>query len=268
MSTPINTDITIDYFSVIHRNLYRMRIDPEQRCIIKKYLRLIENELDDNPGSPPVFWPYQHDPKPTYANKCQTLAEIFHRLTSAEEGANKNLANYKEFRASTWSPSICPRRRRSMKQTLHLQYAMETWAFTLQISSTEEQNPSPFTLLKRTESSLRRSSGDFPLAGSLLACSRTGAFTISDWVTFRCYIDVGRPLLPRDMFKLLRHACMNADADSYDISDPLNYGESVIFPFVVEQDKIDVALERIRHNPEQIISDVSIGQHFTMIVLG
>ena len=84
---------------------------------------------------------------------------------------------------------------------------------------------------------------------------------------FRRYIDVGRPLLPRDMFKLLRHACINAGADSYDMSDPLNHGESMIFPFMVEHDKIDVALKRIRHHSERVIGDVSIGQDFTMIGL-
>ncbi len=31
MSTVIHTDTTIDEFSVIHRNLYRMKIDPDQR---------------------------------------------------------------------------------------------------------------------------------------------------------------------------------------------------------------------------------------------
>ena len=32
MSQVINTDTTIDYFSVIHRNLYRMKIEPDQRA--------------------------------------------------------------------------------------------------------------------------------------------------------------------------------------------------------------------------------------------
>ena len=49
MSTVIDTDTTIDYFSVTHKNMYRMRIDPDQRAMIIKYLRLIEYELDGNP---------------------------------------------------------------------------------------------------------------------------------------------------------------------------------------------------------------------------
>ena len=111
MSTPINTDITIDYFSVIHRNLYRMRIDPKQRCIIKKCLRLI-NDLDENPGNPPLFWPYQHDPKPTYASKCQSGGRANQTPSSwppwqrsftdshQQRKGPTNLPNYKEFRAS------------------------------------------------------------------------------------------------------------------------------------------------------------------------
>ena len=215
MSTPINTDITIDYFSVIHRNLYRMRIDPKQRCIIKEYLRLIKNESDENPGNPPVFWPYQHDPKPTYAGKCQSGGRANQTPSSwrpwqrsftdshqQRNGPTKICPTTNSSKPvgcnsdspKTSSPAysyICPRRRRSMKQTLHLRYAMQTWAFTLQISSIEEQSPSPFTLLKRIESSLRCSSSDFRLERSLLACSRIGDSRIGDWVTYRCWVDVG-----------------------------------------------------------------------------
>ncbi len=42
----------IDYLSITHRNIYRLPITPDQRCIIKKYLRLIENEIDENRGVP------------------------------------------------------------------------------------------------------------------------------------------------------------------------------------------------------------------------
>ena len=58
MSQTISTDTTIDYFSVIHRNIYRMRIDADQRCIMKTYLRLIEYELDGNPGT--ATPPFEH----------------------------------------------------------------------------------------------------------------------------------------------------------------------------------------------------------------
>jgi hypothetical protein len=52
MAIPLPTDAVIDYLSITHRNIYRLPITPDQRCIIKKYLRLIENEIDENRGVP------------------------------------------------------------------------------------------------------------------------------------------------------------------------------------------------------------------------
>ena len=52
MTLPLPTDAVIDYLSITHRNIYRLPITPDQRCIIKKYLRLIENEIDENRGVP------------------------------------------------------------------------------------------------------------------------------------------------------------------------------------------------------------------------
>jgi len=52
MAIPLPTDAVIDYLSITHRNIYRLPITPDQRCIIKKYLRLIENDIDENRGSP------------------------------------------------------------------------------------------------------------------------------------------------------------------------------------------------------------------------
>ncbi len=52
MACPLPTDAVIDYLSFTHRNIYRLPITPDQRCILKKYLRLIENELDGNRGVP------------------------------------------------------------------------------------------------------------------------------------------------------------------------------------------------------------------------
>ncbi len=46
----LSIDAVIDYLSITHRNIYRLPITPDQRCIIKKYLRLIENEVDENRG--------------------------------------------------------------------------------------------------------------------------------------------------------------------------------------------------------------------------
>ena len=50
MAPIVFTDNLVDYLSVIHRNLYRVPINQDQRCIIKKYLRLIDDELNGNPG--------------------------------------------------------------------------------------------------------------------------------------------------------------------------------------------------------------------------
>ena len=48
----LNTETCLDYLSIIQRNLYRMRIDPNQRAMLKKYLALVDNELDENSGVP------------------------------------------------------------------------------------------------------------------------------------------------------------------------------------------------------------------------
>ena len=34
------------------RNIYRVPITPDQRCILKKFVRLIDNEIDENRGVP------------------------------------------------------------------------------------------------------------------------------------------------------------------------------------------------------------------------
>ena len=47
MAIPLPTDAVIDYLSITHRNIYRLPITPDQRCIIRKYLRLIETEIDE-----------------------------------------------------------------------------------------------------------------------------------------------------------------------------------------------------------------------------
>ena len=52
MAIPLPTDAVIDHLSITHRNIYRLPITPDQRCIIKKYLRLIENDIDENRGIP------------------------------------------------------------------------------------------------------------------------------------------------------------------------------------------------------------------------
>ena len=48
----LDSEFCLDYLSIIHRNVYRMRINPDQRAMLKKYLRLVEAELDDNSGVP------------------------------------------------------------------------------------------------------------------------------------------------------------------------------------------------------------------------
>ncbi len=50
MVLPLPTDAVIDYLSMTHRNIYRLPITPDQRCIIKKYLRLIETEIQHTRG--------------------------------------------------------------------------------------------------------------------------------------------------------------------------------------------------------------------------
>lgn len=52
MAIPLPIDAVTDYLSITHGNIYKLPINPDQRCIIKKYLRLIENELDENRGVP------------------------------------------------------------------------------------------------------------------------------------------------------------------------------------------------------------------------
>ncbi len=52
MANLVPTDAVIDYLSITHRNIYILPITPDQRCMIKKYLRLIENEVDENRGVP------------------------------------------------------------------------------------------------------------------------------------------------------------------------------------------------------------------------
>jgi hypothetical protein len=52
MASSVPTDAIIGYLSITHRNIYRLAITLHQRCILKKYLRLIENELDENRGVP------------------------------------------------------------------------------------------------------------------------------------------------------------------------------------------------------------------------
>ena len=46
----LECEIGLDYLSIIHRNVYRMKITPDQRAMFRKYLRLIEAELDDDRG--------------------------------------------------------------------------------------------------------------------------------------------------------------------------------------------------------------------------
>ena len=58
MSAMTHIDTTIDYVNVISRNLYRMKIDPDQCAMIKKYMRLIEYELDGNPSTAQP--PFEH----------------------------------------------------------------------------------------------------------------------------------------------------------------------------------------------------------------
>lgn len=61
MAAPyLGPDICLDYLSIIHRNIYRMPIEPDHRMMLEKYLRLIDDELDGNYGLPPT--PVQ--PKP------------------------------------------------------------------------------------------------------------------------------------------------------------------------------------------------------------
>jgi len=50
MAIPLPTDAVIDYLSITHRNIYRLPITPDQRCIIKKYLRLTENDSEESLG--------------------------------------------------------------------------------------------------------------------------------------------------------------------------------------------------------------------------
>lgn len=65
MAAPrLDPECCIDYLSIIHRNMYRMPSDPDTRVIFKKYLRLIDDELDANLGVPgpltpprPQAWP-------------------------------------------------------------------------------------------------------------------------------------------------------------------------------------------------------------------
>ena len=53
MSAPrLDTECCLDYLSIIHRNVYRMPINPDHRAMFKKYLRLIDAELDENRGVP------------------------------------------------------------------------------------------------------------------------------------------------------------------------------------------------------------------------
>ena len=50
----LDTETCLDYMSIIHQNVYRMRINPDQRAMIKKYMALVDHELADNLGVP---WP-------------------------------------------------------------------------------------------------------------------------------------------------------------------------------------------------------------------
>ena len=60
----LDTETCLDYMSIIHPNVYRMRINPDQRAMIKKYMALVDHELADNLGvpSPPTI-----DPTPAQA---------------------------------------------------------------------------------------------------------------------------------------------------------------------------------------------------------
>ena len=51
MAIPLPTDAAIDYLGIAHRNIYRL---PRLALIKKKYLRLIENEIDESRGG---SWP-------------------------------------------------------------------------------------------------------------------------------------------------------------------------------------------------------------------
>lgn len=60
----LDTETCIDYMSIIHRNVYRMPINPDHRAMLKKYLRLIDDELDQNPGVPGPLTPPRLGPLP------------------------------------------------------------------------------------------------------------------------------------------------------------------------------------------------------------
>ena len=48
------SDSVIDQLSVIHRNNYRITIITDQRCMLKKFLGSIENQIDENGKSKAV----------------------------------------------------------------------------------------------------------------------------------------------------------------------------------------------------------------------
>ena len=107
---PLGADCCLDYLSIIHRNMYRMPIDPDHRMMLKKHLRLIDNELDANLGVPCPSSPFK--PHSTYLaattkemsefwagqiENLETTAEIFFRLVNEKEGGDAEHPEYKHL---------------------------------------------------------------------------------------------------------------------------------------------------------------------------
>ena len=99
---------------------------------------------------------------------------------------------------------------------------------------------------------------DYP-SGAQLGASKMGSLGI-----YRIYVKFGFPPEPQHARELLRAACQDADALYFNISDCLNYQESVKLPYELDESMLDIGLERIWRNSDQIVTDVTEGMEFCL----
>ena len=140
-----------------------------------------------------------------------------------------------------------------MSETIHLRFAIKTWAITFVSSQTAGLNHSPFTLAKQIGQDCRLLFADSALVRQV-ACSKYAQIGV-----FRLYARFDFPGEPALVRKILNKICVANNALHYNVYDPLNYQEPVNLPFELDESTLDVALTRIRENQAKIISDVAIG---------
>lgn len=94
----LDTKCCLDYLSIIHWHVYHMSINQGHISMFKKYLRLIDDELDANLGVPPPLTPARPQESLEKNRKRDTWCDI--KLDVAEIHTGIHLSGVKQVDAA------------------------------------------------------------------------------------------------------------------------------------------------------------------------